>query len=115
MLQDTKDIMKEKRKHRVRGKGLLFYTSVGTIVEEAGQVSWYTHLLKNFPQFFVIYTVKGFGIVNKADVFLELSCFSMIQWMLAILWDRGLHFCFPTSLSVSERPMVTYTVTSQGE
>ena len=33
MLQDTKDIMKEKRKHRVRGKGLLFYTSVGTIVE----------------------------------------------------------------------------------
>ena len=38
---------------------------------------WYFHLLKNFPQFVVIYTVKGFGIVNKAeiDVFLELSCF----------------------------------------
>ena len=38
---------------------------------------WYSHLLKNFPQFVVIYTVKGFGIVNKAeaDVFLELSCF----------------------------------------
>ena len=38
---------------------------------------WYSHLLKNFPQFFVIHTVKGFGIVNKAeiDVFLELSCF----------------------------------------
>ena len=37
---------------------------------------WYSHLL-NFPQFIVIYTVKGFGIVNKAeiDVFLELSCF----------------------------------------
>ena len=37
----------------------------------------YSHLLKNFPQFVVIYTVKGFGIVNKAkvDVFLELSCF----------------------------------------
>lgn len=33
MLQDTKDIMKEKRKHRVRGRGPLFYTSVGTIVE----------------------------------------------------------------------------------
>ena len=44
---------------------------------EAGQVVWYSHLLKNFPQFVVIYTVKGFGIVNKAeaDVFLELSCF----------------------------------------
>ena len=37
----------------------------------------YTHLLKNFPQFVVIHTVRGFGIVNKADVdvFLELSCF----------------------------------------
>ena len=38
---------------------------------------WYFHLLKNFPQFIVIHTVKGFGIVNKAeiDVFVELSCF----------------------------------------
>ena len=37
---------------------------------------WYSHLLQNFPQFVVIHTVKGFGIVNKAeiDVFLELSC-----------------------------------------
>ena len=38
---------------------------------------WYSHLLQNFPQFIVIHTVKGFGIVNKVetDVFLELSCF----------------------------------------
>ena len=38
---------------------------------------WYSHLFENFPQFLVIHTVKGFGIVNKAeiDVFLELSCF----------------------------------------
>ena len=38
---------------------------------------WYSHLLKNFPQFLVIHTVKGFGIVNKAevDVFLELCSF----------------------------------------
>ena len=38
---------------------------------------WYSHLFKNFPQFVLIHTVKGFGIVNKAevDVFLELSCF----------------------------------------
>ena len=36
---------------------------------------WYSHLLKNFPQFVVTHTVKGFGIVNEADVFLELSCF----------------------------------------
>ena len=38
---------------------------------------WYSHLLQNFPQFIVIHTVEGFGIVNEAeiDVFLELSCF----------------------------------------
>ena len=38
---------------------------------------WYSHLFQNFPQFVVIHTVKGFGIVNKSeiDVFLELSCF----------------------------------------
>ena len=38
---------------------------------------WYSNLFQNFPQFIGIYTVKGFGIVNKAgiDVFLELSCF----------------------------------------
>ena len=38
---------------------------------------WYSHLLKNFPQFVVSHTVKGFGIVNKAevDIILELSCF----------------------------------------
>ena len=38
---------------------------------------WYSHLLKNFPEFVVVHTIKGFGIVDKAevDVFLELSCF----------------------------------------
>ena len=47
------------------------------ISQEASQVVWYSHLLKNFPQFLAVHTVKGFGIVNKAeiDVFLELSCF----------------------------------------
>ena len=47
------------------------------ISQEAGKVIWYSHLFQNFPQFVVIYVVKGFGIVNKAeiDVFLELSCF----------------------------------------
>ena len=45
------------------------------VSQEAGQVVWYFHLLKNLPQFIVIHTVKGFGIVDKAeiDVFLELS------------------------------------------
>ena len=47
------------------------------ISQEAGQVIWYSHLSQNFPQFIVMHTVKGFGIVNQAeiDVFLELSCF----------------------------------------
>ena len=47
------------------------------ISQEAGQVVWYSHLFQNFPQFVVVHTVKGFGIVNKeeVDVFLELSCF----------------------------------------
>ena len=47
------------------------------ISQEADKVGWYSHLLKNFPQFVIIHTVKGFGVVNKAevDVFQELSCF----------------------------------------
>ena len=47
------------------------------VSQKASQVVWYSHLLQNFPQFFVIHTVKGFGIVNKAeiDISLELSCF----------------------------------------
>ena len=47
------------------------------ISQEAGQVVWYSHLFQNFPQFLVIHIVKGFGIVNKAeiDIFLELSWF----------------------------------------
>ena len=47
------------------------------VSQEEGQVVWYSHLFQNFPQFIVTYTVKGFGIVNKAeiDVFLGLFCF----------------------------------------
>ena len=47
------------------------------ISQEADELVWYSHLFKNFPQFVVVHTVKGFGVVNKAEVdaFLELSCF----------------------------------------
>ena len=47
------------------------------VSQKAGHVVWYSHLFQNFPQFIVTHIVKGFGIVNKADidVFLELSCF----------------------------------------
>ena len=46
------------------------------VSQDGGKVVWYCHLLKNFPQFIVIHTVKDFGIVNEAevDVFLEFSC-----------------------------------------
>ena len=54
-----------------------FFLTCIQIFQEAGKVVWYSHLLKNFPQFVVIHTVKGIGIINKAevDVFLEFSCF----------------------------------------
>ena len=47
------------------------------ISQEAGEAVWYSCLLKNFPQFIVVHTVKSFGIVTKVEVyvFLELSCF----------------------------------------
>ena len=66
------------------GTSLLFMSSSNCcfltymqISQEAGQVVWYSHLFQNFPQFIVICTVEGFGVVNKAeiDVLLELSCF----------------------------------------
>ena len=41
---------------------------MGQISQEAGQVVWYSHLFQNFPQLIVIHTVKGFGIVNKAEI-----------------------------------------------
>ena len=68
------------------------------ISEEAGQVVWYSHLFQNFPQFAVIHTVEGFGIVNKAevdDVFLELFCFFDDPTMLAILSLVPLPFLKP--------------------
>ena len=53
-----------------------FWTCIH-ISQEAGQVVWYTHFFKNFPQFVVIYTVKDFSIVNEVEVdaFLDFSCF----------------------------------------
>ena len=77
------------------------------ISQKAGKVVWYSHLLRNFPQFVVIHTVKVFNIVNEAevDVFLELSCFfndptdvgSLISGFSAIsksslnIWNFSVH------------------------
>ena len=53
-----------------------FLTYIQTF-QETGKVIWYSHFLKNFPQFVVVHTVKGFNIVSEAeaDVYLEFRCF----------------------------------------
>ena len=63
---------------------------------------WYSHLFQNFPQFIVIHTVKGFGIVNKAevDIFLELSCVFDDPADVSTLCD--LMDCSPSGSSVRE-------------
>ena len=60
----------------ISGSNCCFLTCI-QVSQEAGKVVWYSHLLKNFPQFVVIHTVKGFNKVNEADVdaFLEFPCF----------------------------------------
>ena len=61
------------------GSNCCFWTCI-QISQEAGQVVWYSHLFQNFPQYVVIHTVKGFVIVNKAEVdfFWNSLAFSMI-------------------------------------
>ena len=67
------------------------------ISQETDQVVWYSHLFQNFLQFIVIHTVKGFGIVNKAeiDVFLELSYFF---WWSSRCWNLKVDLCNYSSL-----------------
>ena len=72
------------------------------VSQEAGQVVWYSYLFQNFPQFFfVIHTVKDFGIVSKAeiDVFLEISCFFDDPADVGILISGSSAF-FKTSLDI---------------
>ena len=88
------------------------------VSQQAYQVVWYSHLLKNFPQLVVIHTVKGFGIVTEAevDVFLEFSCFSygptdvgnLISGFSAFsksslnIWKLSIHIRLKPSLKDSE-------------
>ena len=67
------------------GSNCCFLTYIW-VSQEAGKVIWYSHLLKSYPQFVVIHTVKGFSIVSEAkvDVFWNFLAFSVIQRMLAI-------------------------------
>ena len=75
------------------------------ISQEAGQVVWYSHLLKNFPAFLGIHTVKDFGIVNKAEVdfFWNSFAFLMIQRMLPIWSLVPIPFLNPAWTSGSSR------------
>src|SRR5574341_343737 len=71
------------------------------ISQEADQVVWYSHPFQNFPQFNVIHTGKGFGIVNKAeiDVFMELACFFNDPWDVNYLISGSSAFS-KTSLNI---------------
>ena len=83
-------------------------------ISQEGQVVWYSHLFKNFPQFIVIYTVKVFGLVNKTEVdfffFWNSHAFLTIQWMLAVWSLAPLPFLNPdfwkaqTELCAHQRP-----------
>ena len=77
------------------------------ISQEAGKVVWYSHFLKNFPQFVVTHATKAFGLVNKTEiaVFLEFPCFSMTQQMLTIWSFVPLPFLNPVWTSASSQFM----------
>ena len=94
------------------------------VSQEAGQVVWYSYLCQNFPQFILIHTVKGFGIVNKAeiDVFLELSCFfedpvdigNLISGSSAFsktslsIWNFSVHILLKPVLENFEHTLLAY-------
>ena len=63
------------------------------ISQETGQVVWYSHLFKNFPQYVVIHTVKGFGVVNKAEVNVSLELL-LFRWSNGC-WQFDLWFLLP--------------------
>ena len=92
------------------------------VAQEADKVVWYYHLFKNFPQFVVIHTVKGFGVVNEAevDVFMEFSCFfydptdvgNLISGTSAFsksslhIWKFSVHILLKSSLENFEHHLV---------
>ena len=84
------------------------------ISQKAGQVLWYSHLFKNFPQFIVIHTVKGFGIVNKAEIdvfFLTLLLFRWSSGCWQFDWSLvPLPFLNPAWTSGSSRFMYCWSL-----
>ena len=85
------------------GSSCCFLTCIH-ISQEAGQVVWYSHLFKNFPQFVVIHTVKGFGIVNKAEV-------DALQWFCSPRKENlSLFPLFPHLLAMKWRDWVPWSI-----
>ena len=78
------------------GSNFCFLTCM-QLSHEAGEMVWYSHLLKNFLQFLVIHTFRDFSVVNEVEVdaFLESIVFSMMQQMLAILSLVSVPFLYP--------------------
>jgi len=76
-------------------------------------VVWYSHILKNFPQFIVIHTVKGFGLINKAEVkvFLELSCLFNYQVDVGNLISGSSAF---SKSSLNTRKFIVYLLLKPG-
>ena len=70
------------------------------VSQEADQVVWYSHLLKNFPQFIVIYTVKGFGIINKAEIYFFINRVNSITVLIEEM--QSLSRGFPDSSAGKE-------------
>ena len=92
------------------------------VSQEAGQVVWYSYLFQNFPQFVVIHTVKGFRVVNEAevDVFLKFPCFvydvldignlisdsSAFSISSLYIWKFSVHMLLKTSLEDFEHNLL---------
>ena len=104
------------------GSNCCFWTRI-QVSQEAGKVFWYSHLFKNFPQLVVIYTVKGFSVVNEAevDVFLGFSCFfydpmdvgnlisgsSAFSKSCLYIWNFSVHVLLKSSLKDFEHYLVS--------
>ena len=82
------------------------------VSQEAGLVAWYSHLFQNFSQFIAIHIVKGFGIVNKAEIDVFWNCLTilMIQWMLSIWSLIPVPFLKPAWTSESSRFMYCWSL-----
>ena len=87
------------------GTSLLFYIRLTyfltciQISQKAGQVVWYSHLFQNFPQFIVIHIVKGFGIVNKAEIDVFLEHLEMLFSLSSRYLDKSPPNLFPPSIN----------------